>query len=155
MPCRRTHQILGATSATGVALATSDGLPDPGRLVYCLGALAGGSIGGIAPDVLEPAIHGHHRDFFHSLSVAGLVSAGAAGGAAGAGPDLRARAAELRAARLVLSADDPRRTSLALREYAIYLLLGLAIGFAVGYVTHIAADLVTPRGVPVVSRRLL
>jgi len=41
-----------------------------------LAVLAGGGIGSVAtglPDVLEPAIHSHHRQFFHSIVYAALV----------------------------------------------------------------------------------
>lgn len=38
-----------------------------------LGAI-GGSIAGLLPDILEPATSPFHRQFFHSLTVAGLLT---------------------------------------------------------------------------------
>lgn len=41
--------------------------------------LAGGGLAALLtklPDVLEPAVHPHHRQFFHSAAFAGLVAAG-------------------------------------------------------------------------------
>lgn len=41
--------------------------------------LAGGALAAILtklPDVLEPAVHPHHRQFFHSVACAALVAAG-------------------------------------------------------------------------------
>src|ERR1700757_3576639 len=35
-----------------------------------------GTIGGVLPDLLEPAYHSHHRKLFHSVTAAGAVSYG-------------------------------------------------------------------------------
>lgn len=40
-----------------------------------LGA-AGGALFGTLPDILEPAFHPNHRQFFHSFAALGLVSTG-------------------------------------------------------------------------------
>jgi hypothetical protein len=109
----------------------------------------------MAPDVLEPAVHSHHRNVFHSLSAGGGMVGGALTGLGGAGTALRAQAARLRLTRLSLPETDPRRTQLAIQEHLIYVLLGLAFGFAVGYASHVVADTMTPRGVPLACRVLV
>jgi len=154
MPGHRVHQVLGVSAAGTVALARSDGLPDVGTVIYCLSALVGGSVGAALPDTLEPAAHSHHRDVFHSggAGTSVLVGAVKAGGSMGA--DLRAQAARLRARRLELPAGHPERVGLAFSEYAIYALLGFTVGFAVGYATHVLADMGTPRGVPLLARKV-
>jgi inner membrane protein len=35
-----------------------------------------GSVGGVLPDRLEPAIHPHHRKFFHSILFLSLIGVG-------------------------------------------------------------------------------
>jgi membrane-bound metal-dependent hydrolase YbcI (DUF457 family) len=137
-----------------VALARCDGLPNAGAFIYSLSALAGGSVGAAMPDGLEPGRHGHHRDVFHSVGAGTAVTVGALKAAARLGVDLRTHAAQLRTRRMALPQGHQERLGLALGEFAIYALLGFTVGFAVGYATHIAADMTTPRGVPLVARRL-
>jgi membrane-bound metal-dependent hydrolase YbcI (DUF457 family) len=54
----------------------------------------------------------------------------------------------------MLPLDDSRRAWLGLAEAANYLAFGAMLGFVVGYLSHIAADLSTARGVPIMSRRV-
>lgn len=154
MPNGRTHKAIGALGATGVSLVRSEDLPDSARLAYCMGAAAGGVVGGALPDILEPAYHSHHRDFCHSLTAGGGIVAGSVRVAQGLGEELRAEGASLRSIRFGLDADDPGRIELAVREYLIYFLLGFSLGVTVGYASHILADLATPRGVPLLSRHI-
>jgi membrane-bound metal-dependent hydrolase YbcI (DUF457 family) len=90
MPNRKAHQEAGAKAGALIALV--------GNLVeqakrkninpqYCfnVGELAamgmlgymGGAVGGILPDLLEPAVHPGHRNVCHSLTAGGLLVAGA------------------------------------------------------------------------------
>lgn len=74
MPCGTTHRAINF-AATASYLA--------GRPVEQQKGIAHPIVGGVAsallaslPDAIEPAIHPHHRQFFHSLAFAGLVSYG-------------------------------------------------------------------------------
>lgn len=68
-----THQLAGAVA--GIAVCATD---NPDRATGVHHPLAAGAIGaalGKLPDMIEPAIHPHHRQFFHSVVVAaGLVA---------------------------------------------------------------------------------
>jgi len=89
MPNRRQHQKIG-TTAGAVLLALWDIIDQktemesaPGQKFNygrLLGRTALGAGGGFAlstaADVLEPAHHSHHRDFFHSITALGLLSYG-------------------------------------------------------------------------------
>ncbi len=65
---------LGALAIVGLghcALEASQGELTPAPLMS--GALA--SLCASLPDIIEPAIHPHHRQFFHSVAFAGLLVA--------------------------------------------------------------------------------
>ena len=71
MPNRTTHQLVAAAS---VAIILGH-LEQPNREPL-MNPLVGAGIAAVftnLPDVLEPAIHPHHRDVFHSVLFAGIV----------------------------------------------------------------------------------
>ena len=120
MPGRRTHRALGAAVSVGIAMTQWDEFPEIGKLLYALGAGTGGTVGGVLPDVLEPALHSYHRDVFHSLFTGGGVVAVGYKSAKTLGAELRADAARLRSLRLALPDNHPDRFGLSLRECLIY-----------------------------------
>ena len=71
MPNEDKHFIMGAvTGLTVYALERKkSGLPL--TLGETIPYLIGGGIVGCLPDLLEPAIHPNHRQFFHSIAFAG------------------------------------------------------------------------------------
>jgi inner membrane protein len=155
MPNGREHAIIGATAACAAGLIASNGEPDYARLFVTIGAGIGGSIGGRVPDKLEPAIHSHHRDVFHSGAAAGTLIWGGSRMYASARNAMFAEAARLRAKRESLPLDHGDRVWLGIAEVTHYLAFGIVTGLAVGYLSHIAADFATPRGVPLISRKLI
>lgn len=105
----------------GLAAAILDQSPDEERLLLD-GLLAAGAIAGAKlPDVLEPAIHSHHRALFHSFVV--LVGAGWA------------------AKKLW----NWRPEAVAQRQ-----LRAVLLGALIGYCSHLGLDSFTPRGLPIV-----
>lgn len=74
MPCAPTHRLINFT-ATAAYLASRPqeeqrGIAHP---------LVGGTVSALLarlPDLVEPAIHPHHRQFFHSIVFAGIVGYG-------------------------------------------------------------------------------
>lgn len=106
----------------GLMTAFLDQNPAEERLMLSAIVTASAVVGSKLPDVLEPAIHSHHRQFFHSLLVLG--------GAAYAAYWLwkwRPETTEQRCLRAALC------------------------GLLVGYCSHLGMDLLTPRGLPVVG----
>lgn len=105
----------------GLVTAILDQSPEEERLLLggllTVGALAGAKL----PDVLEPAIHSHHRAVFHSFVV--LFGAG---WAAKKLWEWRPETAEQRQLRAVL------------------------LGVLIGYCSHLGLDSFTPRGLPIV-----
>jgi inner membrane protein len=113
------HQ--GAALACGAVTTILAECPEDERLWLGILLIGGGLLGAKLPDVFEPAIHSHHRKFFHSLVVAGGLAW---------------------AIRKVL--DWPRET----REQR--LLRAAVLGVAVGYASHLALDAMTPRSLPLI-----
>lgn len=74
MPNVLTHQSVAAIAVGGwiAQLEAKEGK----KTVAPLGGAALAAICTNLPDILEPAIHPHHRQFFHSLAFAGLLGLG-------------------------------------------------------------------------------
>lgn len=73
------HLIAGAITGGSIELIRKIGENKPLELhdiaIFCAQVCVG-SMGGVLPDKLEPAIHPHHRKFFHSGAMILLISAG-------------------------------------------------------------------------------
>jgi len=74
MPNAMAHRY-GAALGIGCAIAIHESNNGETTARPLLGA-AGGAIFGTLPDILEPALHPNHRQFFHSIAALGLVSTG-------------------------------------------------------------------------------
>ena len=117
------HSVVGF--GVGVALAAHEGKQSEGGQPP-LGLLTCGGLAAFAtrlPDVLEPAIHPHHRQFFHSIAFAALVGK--------------------------LSYDAYRWQPETDGQELVRHLLILA-GSA--YLAHLALDLGTARGLPLIGK---
>lgn len=70
------HFILGAVLA-GIVYLVFCRLTERELKWRCFfGSAVAGGICALGPDLLEPAVHPNHRQFFHSLAVLGLLSYG-------------------------------------------------------------------------------
>lgn len=119
MPGSAVHGFLGAAAAGVLAHAIlPEKCPDRGAMI--LAAMAVGGIAGFVPDLLEPALNPNHRSFFHSAVCAALVIYG--GKVAWD------------------SAGTPEGENKALAIFAL--------AFMVGYGSHLGADAVTPKSLP-------
>jgi membrane-bound metal-dependent hydrolase YbcI (DUF457 family) len=69
------HQLAGAVAA--IAICTKDQEHKASPLHHPIAAGAVGALLGKLPDILEPALRNpHHRQFFHSFAMLGLVGWG-------------------------------------------------------------------------------
>lgn len=121
MPNSSTHRIAAAIAVGGV-LAYEDVRHENRTLKPLTGSVVA-AIATNLPDVLEPALHPHHRQFFHSIAFAGLVGWGTYKVYQWKPED---------------SVDDILRFLL------------LVIGGA--YLIHLALDAGTPRSLPIVGK---
>ena len=112
-----------------------------------LGYILGGSLGAMLPDMVEPATHPNHRSFFHSQIFAVLAAKSAWE------YSQQIRQAELqRAEECVASA----RLASSEEEASVWrwqaschsFFAGLLPGLVLGYGSHLAADAVTPKSLP-------
>lgn len=73
MPSTKAHLAIGAAVGAGAWFVycrlTNRGL----KLSDLLVAAGTGACVAILPDLLEPALHPHHRSFFHSMTTASLL----------------------------------------------------------------------------------
>lgn len=119
MSCAATHR--NAAALCGIAMVILDESPDEERLLLGVAMILGALFGAKLPDILEPAIHSHHRAFCHSLVFAG--------GMVWAIKKLREWKPETAEHRLLKAA---------------------CLGALVGYGSHLVLDASTPRGLPIV-----
>ncbi len=74
MPNALTHQFVAALTVGGCVAHWE--ATEGKKTVTPLGSAALAAICTNLPDKLEPAIHPHHRQFFHSLAFAGMLGLG-------------------------------------------------------------------------------
>jgi membrane-bound metal-dependent hydrolase YbcI (DUF457 family) len=116
-------------------------------LTEVVAGIAGGIVGSKIPDWAEPAINSWHRGPVHSVTAATL-------GGTAAVPQLQAldgwldrRILDLRRAQAMA------RTPQEANAYMIEIVFWLAVaafmkGLLAGYLSHLALDATTPRGIP-------
>jgi len=121
MPNAATHRF-GAAVTLAVAAAHEDQKNGVQTSRLLAAACAGVALGTL-PDVLEPALHPNHRDFFHSLACAGLIG---------------------------LVFHRLYRWETKTEGEALTRFLLLAAGGA--FLTHLAMDAFTSKGLPLVGR---
>lgn len=71
MPCGTTHRFINFT-ATASYLASRPEDQQKGLAHPLVGGTASALLASL-PDAIEPAIHPHHRQFFHSIAFAALL----------------------------------------------------------------------------------
>lgn len=121
MPCGATHSIINFTT-TASYLASRPKEKQKGLAHPLVGGTASALLASL-PDAIEPAIHPHHRQFFHSIAFAGLVGYGLH-----------------RTYHWKPETDGQELLRIA----------SLLIGSA--YLLHLAADLFTARSIPVLGK---
>jgi membrane-bound metal-dependent hydrolase YbcI (DUF457 family) len=144
MPNRATHVRVGSLSGAVAASLFARGAPTKQFLVEMLG----GAVGGMLPDLLEPASCPNHRQFAHSVLAGGALAT--------------SRVADWRAAccghaeRATALLRDPSTDSDTRNraEWAACLwhfAAGALTGVVAGYASHLVLDAGTPRGLPLVG----
>ena len=154
MPDSKTHKLVGAGSGAVYAAYRAKEQRVPNWWTEVAGGALGGYVGGLLPDVLEPAISSWHRDVAHSCAAGGgIVALGNALAAIEAA--CRENAEKCRAIPMaplgsifVPVAGEPISQLLSqLFEFLWRLAAGFVNGVAAGYVSHLALDAATPRSI--------
>ena len=150
MPNGRTHRIAGAVTGGGAALYRARAQSAPHQLAEAVGGTAGGLFGGMLPDVFEPALSSWHRSFAHSWTT-GLTLTTVTGKLESWEQSCRTRAEHYRSLRDGPSIDPMLRVWYWIAEYFWRAAAGFAAGLLTGYLSHLALDAMTPRGLPLIS----
>lgn len=152
MSNRRTHDIAGALVGGGLAAAAALGAGQPLEYVVleALGGALVGVVGARLPDVLEPATTPFHRSTFHSVGTLLAVGAGTVVSEARYAERLRSCAAEYEDR---VAAAEPLDAFLwQLLAALCRVAAGAVSGLGGGYISHLACDLSTPMGIPLLTR---
>jgi xanthosine utilization system XapX-like protein len=148
MPNRATHEVAGAASGAAFALLRVCDAPMPYALAEVLGGALGGWVGGLLPDVLEPATTPNHRKVAHSVVAGGtLTLARLAEWQATCRTE--AQGCVTRASGLPLGSDARRRADWDALVWRF--LAGLLAGLVAGYASHLMLDAGTAKGLPLLA----
>ena len=148
MPNRRTHTEVGAITGVATALFLAKGQPTAFFLAEAAGGLLGGALGGIAPDVLEPATSPNHRKLAHSLVTAGTLTLARV---TEWQSDCRRQATARAHAALTCLPGSRERSDAELAAVAWSFLAGFIAGCFAGYASHLALDSMTTRSLPLLG----
>ena len=150
MPNGKAHAVLGAVSGGGVAACFALADERGNLLLEGLGGIAGGYLGGLLPDLLEPSKgNPQHRRHCHSWTAGGVDVGVAVAWLRCVQPGLRRKADEHReAARL--GQDLWQWLWHWIVYIGLHLVSGLVAGLTAGFASHLVADATTTAGLPAV-----
>jgi len=116
------HGLIGGAVGAGTYLVLCRYFQRQADLGEFLVCAAAGCMGAVMPDLLEPAVHPHHRQIAHSVTVGGLLT------------------------KCGIDVCTPENCTW---DEFHKILLACAIA---GYVSHLAIDGCTPRGLPLLGK---
>ena len=149
MPRRTTHEFAGVSLGLLTALVRSRQLPSECQLAEAAGGMFGGWLGGVLPDVIEPATSPNHRQFAHSLAAGAGVSLA---WFADAQATCREQAAAYAGRANMTELSEADRSHARLMMLLWHFVAGAAVAFVVGYGSHLALDAMTSKGIPLIGR---
>jgi hypothetical protein len=149
----KTHRRIGKASGALTAIARTQTTDTPlDVLLHAVGGYCGGAVGAAMPDVIEPAVHSHHRNVAHSYTTGGAVVATTAKYLEVWEAYCRSKATAAALRRTQTGRSELQTLGSVLEELLWKLLYGFGPGVAAGYVSHLALDAGTPRGIPLLLR---
>jgi hypothetical protein len=168
MPDRRTHRRAGRISGGVYAFQRARKQSVGQCVTETIGGIAGGEMGALLADWLEPGISSWHRGTAHSCAAGvGILSLGEvlAGAETYCRQQAERKAEELKTLRMI---PDPSQPSvfipapnnsltqlwLTICELFWQTLAGFANGLAAGYLSHLMLDAGTPRSIPLLTNGL-
>jgi len=148
MAQRKDHIILGGAAGAAIAVWRAPNRKPEDKVFGGLGCIIGGVAGSRMPDILDPPTYPGHRDFGHSIS-AGITLIKASEFAKDAEASLIAYADEY-SLRCEASTNTIDKLAYVLGELSFRMAAGFVPGFIAGYISHLALDGTTKRGLPIV-----
>jgi inner membrane protein len=150
MANRKQHIILGAAAGVGGCAVYSYIKEEKPSWPELIGSGLSGAAGSLLPDLIEPATNPNHRSFFHSVSFA-AVAGPTAGSWAWRFRDEQIRRAEECELRANAALDGFEKILWKLQAFLHRFLAGAVPGLILGYASHLAADALTPKGLPLLG----
>lgn len=150
MPNGRTHKRVGEAAGALTAFVMADGQPMADRLIETFGGALGGHFGGSLPDLIDPATSPNHRSLGHGVVP---VAAGVRCTVPNVGEwqnGLREQA-RFHAANRENAQTDFDTFFHGVAEIVFRLGAGAIPGLIAGYVSHVALDAGTPKGLPIIA----
>ena len=150
MARRATHNAIGIATGAMSALLLADNQSKRNRSLEVCGGCFGGSIGSWLPDKIDPATGPNHRSLGHGILPIGCVAYVSWEQLKSFQDKLRQIADELAANR----SDSMTPVELGLNQIAeciCRILAGMIPGVLAGYISHLALDFTTPKGLPLVG----
>ena len=166
MANRETHRKLGCVTGAVYAAHRAKDQKVGHLITESIGGIAGGDIGALIADWIEPATSSWHRETAHSCAAGGLVLSLAvffAGFEAACREQAERKAKERRA--LEMTPDPMNSTLFAVAPASPFeqiwlticeafwrLFAGFANGLRAGYISHLVLDAGTPRSIPLLTK---
>ena len=158
MPDGKTHKLIGTGTGAIYAAYRAKEQNTLDFWIEIAGGAVGGYVGGLLPDIIEPATSPSHRAMAHSYAAGGGVVA-MKNVLAALEATFRENALNCRAiptarqdnAFVPVPIDPISQFLLKVAELFWRLLAGFVNGLAAGYVSHLALDAATPRSLPLLG----
>ena len=149
MPRRNAHLVIAACCGAGAAYLIAKEAGSSDAFPEILGGALGAMATAMLPDALDPATSPSHRAGGHSLAVAGLVSM-AVPPCRRFADDCRGSAETSRRLAAQPGIQPGDRANHQINELTSRFVAGFAVGLPVGILSHLGADALTPRSLPIV-----
>ena len=157
MPNRKTHVAIGVSAgsvaAMFAALRNDQEITFGEYVAEVMGGAAGGFIGALAPDILDPPTSPFHRDLGHGAFQASIGAYQFSVHYAAVQEMLRVKADECWASfeREQALGNNGSALLWMLAWTALRSLAGFLVGFAAGYASHLIADSGSKMGLPLIA----
>jgi membrane-bound metal-dependent hydrolase YbcI (DUF457 family) len=151
MPGRETHKIVGGLTGATAAFLNAQNQPLLPALAEIFGGWLAGQHAGTWPDAAEPSISSHHRDVCHAIAPSFASATLLLQQVESLQGALRSQAQ----AYFQLAAttnDGSQQTVSAIAGLFLHVLAGSVPAIPAGYLSHVALDAATARGVPLLIR---
>jgi len=144
------HREIALVVGAAAAFCCASDAPRDNAIVETIGGALGGYVGGVLPDVIDPPIHPGHRSLGHGVLPVGATAKYYVENVRAWQEELR-RLARGYAQSAARANSESERTKYLLLETLCQLAAGFVVGIGAGYVSHLAMDACTPKGLPLLA----
>jgi membrane-bound metal-dependent hydrolase YbcI (DUF457 family) len=143
----REHTLWGSAAGVAAYIHFAYRKDEPISLSELLGSALSGILAAKVPDILEAATHPNHRSIFHGIFFAVLALPTAWVSTCKKREAIIGQAQECER-RAAVTINNPERHNWNQRAVWLRFCAGHLLGLIPGYASHLAADALTPKGLP-------